>query len=407
MKTRYTLVSLLALVILLMLTVGLSRAQEGNGNTALAPEGGPSMISTFTYQGSLVENNQPAEGIYDFQASLYTLYDGGTMVADCDSLFLDDVNVENGLFSLICYPVNYGSGYTLDTVFNGELRYIEIRVKQDSASTYTALPRQAITTTPYAWSLRPEAVIAGTSGGNILDVRNRGVGSLSGYAIYAEKADESGAAIKSYNISSAGSSVVAFSLNGIGVYAQTNAAGNNYGLYTPDNLYSLNIHSMGAEMQVVQNGGSETLEMGDVVLFSGIAAPLESGGPPVVQVARADSANSTAVAGVVYSRYDIRAMSVSPEEAGTIAFTPDGPIPPGEYLLMVVQGPAQVKASALGGAIAPGDLLSTGQQAGYAARAPLVSIDGVMVTPPGMVFGKALETLDKGEKLIYVFVTLQ
>jgi hypothetical protein len=51
--------------------------------------------------------------------------------------------------------------------------------------------------------------------------------------------------------------------------------------------------------------------------------------------------------------------------------TVEGPVPPGEYLLLVVPGPAQVKASALSGAIQPGTLLSSSGEAGYAAEAAL------------------------------------
>lgn len=198
-----------------------------------------------------------------------------------------------------------------------------------------------------------------------------------------------------------------------GVYGQTSRGDNNYGLYTPDNLYSLNYHLAGATMQLAQNGGSEPLEPGDVVVFIGMAAPLEEGGPPVVQVAKATSANSTAVAGVVHGRFDIAAVS-GPEEQddGTnskqyIEVTPEGPVPAGEHLLLVVQGPVQVKTSALSGAIQPGDLLSSADAAGYAGRAGEITVDGATIAMPGSVFGKALEPLDAGEGQIYVYVTLK
>jgi len=198
----------------------------------------------------------------------------------------------------------------------------------------------------------------------------------------------------------------------VGVYAVTGRTDNNYGVYTPDNIYSLNYHLMGAVMQVVQNGSTEVLEPGDVAVFSGMAAPLEKNGPPVVQIARATSANSTAVAGVVYSRFNIQVVTGKRQSDGRdsvagLEVPPAGLVPPGEYLLLVVQGPTQVKASALTGAILPGDLLSTGGQVGYAGKAATVSIEGVKTTIPGTVFGKALEPLDADQKLIYVFVTLQ
>jgi hypothetical protein len=195
------------------------------------------------------------------------------------------------------------------------------------------------------------------------------------------------------------------SISSYGVYAETGAASNNYGLYTPDNIYSLNYNLAGAIMHVVQNGGEEALEPGDVVVFSGMAAPLEEDGPPMIQVAHATSANSTAVAGVVYRRFDAQALQARPQaekpEGGLpTEVTPEGPVSAGEYLLLVVEGPVQVKASALAGAIRPGDLVSSALEAGHAARAMEAAL-------PGTVLGKALESLEAGQQLTYIFVTLQ
>ncbi|MCP4540333.1 MAG: hypothetical protein GY832_24610, partial [Chloroflexi bacterium] len=210
-----------------------------------------------------------------------------------------------------------------------------------------------------------------------------------------------------------GNGVYARSANYDGVYARTDREDHNYGLYTLDNIYSLNYNLAGAVMHVAQNGGNQALEPGDVATFSGMVAPLEAGGPPVVQVARATGANSTAVAGVVYGRFNIRVATDEAEQSngqGSGAnreVTPPGAVEPGEYLLLVVQGPAQVKASAFASVIQPGDLLSSASEIGYATKAAQVSIEGVKTAMPGTIFGKALEPLETGQKLIYVFVTLQ
>lgn len=197
--------------------------------------------------------------------------------------------------------------------------------------------------------------------------------------------------------------------SGYGVGGYTANPTQNYGLYTTDNLYSANYNLAGAVMQVVQNGGDQDLEAGDVVVFSGIGAPLEEGGTPMIQVAKATSANDTGVAGVVHSHYTIELITgnIGREDAVTdIEETPEKPVAPGDYLLVVVQGPVQVKVSALSGAIEPGDLLSSAGEAGHAAKAAELTVDGVTIAPPGTVFGKALEALDEGDGLVYVFVTL-
>ena len=198
-----------------------------------------------------------------------------------------------------------------------------------------------------------------------------------------------------YGNSGSGFGVYGFSTSSNAVYGDTQNAAHEYGLYTPDNLWSLNYSLKGSVRQLVQNGGSEPLEAGDVVVFSGMVAPADANDPPVILVSKASTANSSAVAGVVYARSDL--------EGATL----EGAVQPGETLLVVVQGPARVKVSAAAGAIQAGDLLSSSAQAGVAASASKITVDGVQTVLPGTVFAKALEALESGEGWIYVFVTLQ
>lgn len=251
----------------------------------------------------------------------------------------------------------------------------------------------------YGWTgsddLDNYASIWGDKGGN-------------GVAVRGNKSGSTGVGVKGSNVGATGSGVAGDSTNYLGVWGETGDAGNNFGLYTPDNLWSLNYNLAGAIMHLAQNGGSAALEAGDVVVFSGISAPLANG-VPVVQVARANAANSTAVAGVVYSGFNVAVADGSLDAAGTglgsdFQVTIPGPVAPGEYLLIVVQGPAQVKVT---GATAPGDLLGSAGLAGYAARAAEIEVGGVRTAVPGAVLGKALEAVESGEKTIYVFVTLQ
>jgi hypothetical protein len=382
-------------------------------------------------QGRLTDaSGNPLNGYYSVRARLYDASTGGT--AFCSDT--DTVLVDNGLFNMYLDGSDGCSASDID----GKQLYLGITVGSDPEMT----PRQGIYPVPYARSLRPGAIISGTISGAIMHIENwntngralrayamatsgetygvvgasRSSNGYGGYFYNTAAGDGvkgegwfgvygSGTSAGVRGQSTSGHGVYGLSTNGDGVGGSTLAADNNYGFYTSDNLYSLNFHLRGAQMQVVQNGGQEALEPGDVVVFNG----LEAGDPPVIQVAKATVANSTAVAGVVYSRYDITAVSEDPEQSTQRdrEVTPAGPVPPGEYLLMVIQGPAQVKASALAGAIQPGDLLSSAGPAGQAAKAAQVSIEGVQTAVPGTVFGKALEPLDTGDKLIYIFVTLQ
>jgi len=208
----------------------------------------------------------------------------------------------------------------------------------------------------------------------------------------------------------------AHSSNWRGATGRTNRSDNNYGFYTPDNLFSLNINVAGAVMAVMQNGGVGPLSPGDVVVFSGITDGEVAFDAPIVQVSKVGAAHSTAVAGVVHSRFIIDAIDPELESAdgsiqsdmAAVEVTPAGSASPGEYVLVVIQGPAQVNASALDGErIRPGDLLSAGSTAGTAGRAATVMVDGVETAVPGTVFAKALESLADGQARIYVYVTLQ
>ena len=200
-----------------------------------------------------------------------------------------------------------------------------------------------------------------------------------------------------------------------GVTGRTNRSDNNYGLYTPDNLYSNNINLAGAIMQVMENTGDAPLAPGDVVLFDGINRTVKGIDGPVVQVRRSDESQSTAVAGVVYSRFNVDAIdpaldspgNESARQAAQMQVTPPGSAKPGEFVLVVVQGPAEVRVNALSGvSFGPGDLLASGKAGGQAGQAERMRSNEVTVHQPGTVLGKALEG-HAGQELIYIYVTLQ
>lgn len=217
-----------------------------------------------------------------------------------------------------------------------------------------------------------------------------------------------------YGVSASNYGLWGQSTSWYGATGRTSRADNNYGFYTPDNIYSLNVTMSGAVMQVMQNSGLEPLAPGDVVVFSGIDRTTTAVDVPMVQVSKTGTASSTAVAGVVYSRFNIDAVAegaLAPDGSDQAAMaemeiTPAGDAAPGEYVLVVVQGPAEVKVSAVSGSIQPGDLLSTSTESGFAGRTQEVSLQGVSTALPGTTFGKALEPLAAGQEMVYVYVTL-
>jgi hypothetical protein len=99
------------------------------------------MVSTFTYQGSLMDGGQPANGSYDFEFRLYDAPSAGVQVG---SIFPQgDVTVQDGLFTV---ELDFAD------VFDGTALYLQVGVRPgDSVGAYTLLtPRQALTAAPFA-----------------------------------------------------------------------------------------------------------------------------------------------------------------------------------------------------------------------------------------------------------------
>ena len=161
----------------------------------------------------------------------------------------------------------------------------------------------------------------------------------------------------------------------------------------------------GSLMMVVQNNGSAELMKGDVVAFSGISDGKQTEGLPVVQVNRSNINNRSGAAGVVYGRFHEALLNAPPEglsEAEMANLDLDVPIQPGDYLLLVVYGPAQVNVIPDSLTIQPGDLLVVGETPWQSDEFKSRLIEA----QTGSVIGKALESSTSEDGLIYVFVTL-
>jgi len=431
---------------------GSSQAQAPIDSVDLLPAGG-TPTWTFTYQGRLEAGGQPANGFYDMKFSFWDTSSGGNQLGATAVYDVEGILVTDGIFSVNVPPGDR------NVIFNGGDRWLQIEARPHLQGSYTTLPRQPVTGVPYAWSLRPGAVISGTTtpsypilkvnadggpalygysqddtgvngqtdgtgstdygvhgagGGMAYGVFGHNLGSSGGLGVYG-KNEGGGSGLSGYN-AGYGNGTWGYSVGYNGIGAGTSRADSNYGLYTSNNMYSANYHMAGAVMQVAQNGGLESLERGDVVVIAGIDKASPMVGAPILKVSKPSAADSTAVVGVVASDYPAEwlasAANLDPTGANLpnaeIPLSGPGPIAPGAYLLVVVQGPAQVKAQALDAAIRPGDLLSTAVDGGYAGRAASFDADGKAVALPGTVFAKALEALTSGQRgLIYVYVTLQ
>ena len=252
-----------------------------DASAPLAPGGGPSETMAFSYQGRLVDGGVPANGNYDFIIDLYDNPTVSSPLASCTNVgtgSLLNQPVQNGLFTFYLFCGDSNSG-----VFTGAERWIEAQVRRTGTVTYTTLPRQPISPTPYAFSLYPWAVISSTATGgsfgtSVLNVYNKNIVVASGSAIYAksatgsavhgESADgmpfygttENGYAVYGYDggvTQARGYGGYFYSSNGVGVYGYSNGTRTHPNIYSPG-VYGRSTNGVGVYGRSDENSGSWT-----------------------------------------------------------------------------------------------------------------------------------------------------
>jgi hypothetical protein len=145
-KTNSSLLLSLVLVLLLSLLAGSGLAQEPAPITpqeAAAPAF--EVTLPITYQGSLQQGGQPANGQFDFYFLLYNAPFGGTLKR---VVVLENLPVSKGLFTATL-DIFGGGAFTNQPVW----LEIQVRPGAETGSFTTLTPRQALTAAPYAWAL--------------------------------------------------------------------------------------------------------------------------------------------------------------------------------------------------------------------------------------------------------------
>jgi hypothetical protein len=96
------------------------------------------VATSFTYQGQLIVNGAPADGVCNLQFALFAAANGGSALATVGPLA---VTVDNGLFTA---ALDFGAN------FSGADRWLEITAACPGNATQVLAPRQPITAAPYA-----------------------------------------------------------------------------------------------------------------------------------------------------------------------------------------------------------------------------------------------------------------
>ncbi len=148
-RKRIALLLTLSLIVVLALTAALlayAQEPEQEDETGADVEGA-AVSPIVPIQGYLTDaGGTPLNGSHNVRARIYDALTGGTTL--CDDT--DPVTVDNGLFNM---NMNNCSASDID----GEQIYLGVQVGADPEMT----PRQGIYPVPYAWTVKPGAIIKG------------------------------------------------------------------------------------------------------------------------------------------------------------------------------------------------------------------------------------------------------
>jgi hypothetical protein len=378
-------------------------------------------------QGRLTDaSGNPLDGTYSIRFRLYDAATGDNVV--CEDT--NSVSVENGLF----YSEIWGTCDSDD--MDGRQLYLGIKVEDDDEME----DRQAIYPVPYAFSLKPGAVI-----------------STTGYpALHVESTNASGRGLRAYASATSGTNygVVGASKSpdgyggyfyntdsGVGVYGQSDTGG--YGVYGQGGAWG--VYGVGTSQGVFGECGTsfgfggyfhhsdgglalvadskDAADNDDIVRFRNnfdVKFKVQGDGDVYIDGSFYDTgadfadmlpAQDGLEPGDVLvigpdaqltrstDPYQVSVAGVYSTQPGFVGGASDDTDLTGKAPLAIV-GVVPVKASAENGAIRPGDLLVTASTPGHAMRAG----DN---PPQGTVLGKALGELEEGIGVIHILVTLQ
>jgi hypothetical protein len=195
--------SAVVLVVLLAISAGFVFAGSSNPSEE---EISPAQVNGdvqnyFPLQGRLTDaSGNPLNGDYSITFRLYDAYTGGTAL--CSDT--NTVKVNKGLFSTEVWG-------TCANYIKGAQLYLSIEVEGNGEME----PRQPIFAVPYAWSLRPGAIIIGAV--------------VDGATLHIENSDPGGRGLRAYAMSTTGVNyglvASAKSPDGFGAYIYNNGGG--------------------------------------------------------------------------------------------------------------------------------------------------------------------------------------
>ncbi|MBK6429607.1 hypothetical protein [Candidatus Amarolinea dominans] len=223
------------------------------------------------------------------------------------------------------------------------------------------------------------------------------VDSTTTYGLRVESAGSAGVSVS--NAATAGIEIGSVR-DGVVVWSPSNWAGFFNGPISSTSCTGCLIATFGI------NTGATALAPGDIVAVQGTRPGDTIGQPMFMEVGQATQAGAPVV-GVVYGRGELVSI-VGPDGTTVTQLVPrQGAAQTGDYVHIIIYGPVQVKASALGAAITVGNKLAV-DSSGAARGLETVEVGGVRLAESAPTIGMALENLDASKAgLIWVLVNPQ
>jgi hypothetical protein len=355
----------------------LGRASDGMGVAGMSDsQAGVYGYSTDFFAGYFYSNN--GQGVYGYSVESHGVRGYG----DSDSG--DYGGYFTGGGGVYGQGVDHG-GYFTSTAGSGL-----------QAGSYSGRGVYGAASAPAGWTIGVHGETASTGGDGVYGLATSTTGS--GYGVHGVTGSENGKGVRGY--------ASAVSGNRYGVQGEVNGSG--YGLYTTDDLYVGGTCTGCTMVFIARNTSQETLRVGDVVAVSGVGPVLAGQAAPVLQVRQA-TASDVSVLGVVYCRGKLyaasggdgpRSTAEGEERASDDSVQPvAGDVAPGDYLMVVTSGLAQVRVAPALTELTPGQKLSAGEVTG---RATLAGADA----NPDLVFARAMEAKPDEDGLLWALVTV-
>ena len=378
-------------------TKGVNIASSGEDGVFIVEAGTPSTFTTNSGNNGIEVAGAEGHGLYVGQADIDGVYinsagDDGIYIGTTgdEGIYIE----EPGDYGIYIYSAGNDGIYVRDADDDG----IYIGGSDDDGLYISSAGDKGI----HVHSSVDDAIYIQSAGSpssyyNHSDINGVEVAGAEGNGLFVGHAD-----IDGLHVTGADDNGVQVTSDGSGVVSNTLDASSDWGVYTGDNIHCNELD--GTVVRTLgRNSDLNPLEPGEIVCLSGgyVENLLNDNGAPIVNVSKADKSSSEAVFGVVKHKVDFieneEELDDGKKIIQRIPKSTEGNVNPGDYLSIVILGPADVKVTE-NSDIKTGKKITVSETDGKARE--IQRTDDLWTTG---ILGKALEDSNGKDKIkVYV-----